>query len=141
MPANTQQVLQVVLEHGNTLIDDGGERLLAGTPAKPGPILPCSGNHILTIAMNGLLDGERGLMMTTRAGRHFAKHGSLETFDDRMMDYDLAAWGRGEVDYALSELTEAVEGNLYELVLTRGEALIVLVKKGIVSVADARRDV
>jgi hypothetical protein len=141
MPVNTEEVLQLVLVHGNTLIDDGGEHLVAGTPAKPGAVLPCSGNDILTMAMNGLLTGERGLMMTTRRGRHFARHGSLETFDDRLMDYDLAAWGRGDIDYQIDELTEAVEGYCHELVLTRGEAMIVLLKKGVITVAEARTDV
>jgi hypothetical protein len=141
MPANTQQVLQLILEWGNVSYTDAEGRQVAGHWNRPGPILPCSGPDLIAITSNKLLTGERELMMTTRAGRHFTKHGSLLTFDDRLMDYDLAAWGRGDIDYQIDELAEGVEGYLHELVITRGEALIVLLKTGVISVAEARRDV
>jgi hypothetical protein len=141
LPANTQQVLQLILATGNTSFTDDQEHQVAGTPDKPGPILPCDGWDLVAMTMNGLLGGERISLMTTRAGRHFAQHGNLATFDNALTDVNLLAWGRGEIDYLEQELLEAIDAFHHEIPLTRAEALIVLLKKGVVTPAEARRDV
>jgi hypothetical protein len=145
MPENTQQVLQLILAHGNVCHTDAAGNELAGDGIRHrGPMLPCTGNDVVTLAANGLLgmpSGRYPVMCTSRRGRHYAKHGSLQTFDDRVTDLDLRAWGRGEIEYDHHELLEAIETFQHEFVLSRGEALIVLLKKGVISVAEARRDV
>jgi hypothetical protein len=141
LPTNTQQVLQTILAAGNASYTDHEGRQVAGTPAKPGEVLPGNPLGLLNMAANGLLGGERLFMVTTRRGRHFARHGSLAAFDDTVTDIDLAAWGRGEIDYLEHELLEAVDTFLHRVACTRGEALVLLLKAGVVTAAEARTDV
>jgi hypothetical protein len=145
MPANTQEILQLVLAHGNECHTNAKGEGVAGDGIRHvGPVLPNGGNDVLALAMNGLLSGSAGRypsMCTTRLGRHFAKVGTIAGFDDSLTDVNLPAWGRGDLEYDLDELLEAIETHHHELVLTRGEALVVLLKKGVLSVAEARRDV
>jgi hypothetical protein len=141
LPKNTQQVLQIILAAGNASYTDDEGRQVAGTPAKPGAVLPGNPLGLLNMAANGLLGGERLMMMTTRAGRHFARQGHLAAFDDSVTDVDLARWGRGEIEYVEHELLEAVDTFLHQVACTRGEALVLLLKAGVVTVAEVRTDV
>jgi hypothetical protein len=144
MPANTPEILRLIMAHGNTCFTDPTGREVAGTPDNPGPFLPCSGADASSIAANRLTSGATGKypgMSTTRGGRYYAQHGSLAGFDDTTTDLDLAAWARGDLNYSYDELFEAVEAFHYEVVSTPAEALIVLLQKGVITPAEARRDV
>lgn len=144
---NTSQVLQLLLSHGGTSYTDAEGNEVAGSPIKPGPILPCEPNDLLAMAGHRLL-GMPGVVQlgpmfcVSRRGRYYAKHGSLAGFDESASaDMDLQAWARGETELDFDEMIAAVEAHLGEVVLTRGEAIVVLLKKGVVTVAEARRDV
>jgi hypothetical protein len=145
MPANTQEILHLILAHGNECHTNAkGEEVAGDGIRHVGPVLPNGGNDVLALAMNGLLGSPAGRypsMCTTRLGRHVARTGTTAGFDDSVTDLDLAAWGRGDLEYDFDELIEAVETFHHELAISRAEVLVVLLKRGVVSVADCRRDV
>jgi hypothetical protein len=95
MPANTPEVLQLILAHGNECHTNAkGEEVAGDGIRNCGPVLPCSGSDALAMTMNGLLNGSGGRypsMCTTRLGRHYARAGTMAGFDDRVTDLDLRA--------------------------------------------------
>jgi hypothetical protein len=141
LPDNLQEVLRIVVDGGNTcFLADDDKTILTGTPERPGPVVPCTVVDMLAMVAGALLAGERGLFLARRRGRHIAQHGSLDTYDDRLVAEDLAAWARGTTDYPEAELLESVEARHHEIALSRKEALEYLIERGVVSAAEARQD-
>jgi hypothetical protein len=55
-------------------------------------------------------------------------------------DIDLAAWARGEITRLFHEVQLAIAGQLGKLVGTRREAIQLLIERGVIDAAAARRD-
>jgi hypothetical protein len=139
LPENLAEVLRTIVEDGNVArLDDNMATICTGTGR---PVIGCSVVNMLAIVQAGLMGGERDLLLTTRRGRHRALHGSLAGFDDTVTDVDLAAFGRGEVDYLEQELLEAIDGRFGWPATSRQDALEYLIERGVVTAAEARRDV
>jgi hypothetical protein len=142
LPKGAQRLLRTLLGAGGTGFIDEKNRFIPGTQSRPGQAVRGASREWLTLVVRGLLGGERGLLMVTRAGRHFAATGVLLADEEiATTDLDLAAWGKGEVDYLSSELLEAIDGRFDRVVTTRREALDLLLQEGVVTVAEARQDV
>jgi hypothetical protein len=137
LPENLAEVLRTIVEDGNTAHLDA-VTIRTGTGR---PVIGCTVVNMLAIVQAGLMGGERDLLLTTRRGRHLALHGSLADLDDTVTDVDLAAFGRGEVDYLEQELIEAIDGRFGWPATSRPDALAYLIARGVVSAAEARRDV
>jgi hypothetical protein len=140
LPECTQAVLRAMLDAGGTAFVADEDCIVAGTREKPGQVLPCDAAQALLIASMMLIAGERERLLTTRRGRHFARAGTMAGFDDSVTDVDLAAFGRGSIDYMSDELIEAVEAYHHEIVLTREDALALLLRKGVIPPAEARTE-
>jgi hypothetical protein len=142
LPENTAAVLRQILDAGGVChLSDDDTTIVTGPPEKPGQPVPVSVIDMLGMVARMLVAGERMLILTTRRGRHFARHGTLATFDESTTDVDLPAWARGSIDYMSQELFEAIEAHHYRVALTRAEALEILINLGVVSAEEARRDV
>jgi hypothetical protein len=141
-PGEAQRaMLRVILAMGNTAFLDADEHVVAGTPAKPGPRVGTA-LQVVQMLPFGLMAGERGLLMVTRAGRHFAATGDLVTDEDiTTTDVDLAAWAKGEVDYITAEVLEAIDSRFARVVTTRREALGLLLQERVATEAEATPDV
>jgi hypothetical protein len=141
LPECTQAALRAMLDAGGVAFIDDEDRIVAGTREQPGQTLPTNASEMLGITCRMLIAGERERLLLTRRGRHYARYGSLANFDDSVTDVDLAAWGRGEIDYLEQELLEAVDTFHHEIALNREEALAILMKRGVVTRAEARTDI
>jgi hypothetical protein len=87
LPENAQEVLRTILDDGNTaFLADDDKTTLTGTPARPGRPVPCTVVNMLGLVSMRMIAGERELMLTTRRGRHFARHGTMAGFDDSQTD-------------------------------------------------------
>ena len=148
LPNNAQQILETILAHGGVTYTNAEGNEVAGSPLKPGPVLPCSPNDMLALAMNRLLGNPAvvqlgPVMCVSRRGRWYATHGTVAEFDESRADdiSCLQSWARGETELDIDEMIAEVEAHLGEVVLTRGEALILLLQKGVITPAEARRNV
>jgi hypothetical protein len=156
LPAETREQLRTILEHGNSafteaILDERGEdivtlTIIAGTRANPGLIIEVvtetSKPPVLGAVFAGLVAGERHQINLTRTGRHFVRTGELAQDEDiSTTDVDLAAWGRGQIEYLTSELLEAVDAILHRVATTRAEALAEIIDAGVISADEARTDV
>jgi hypothetical protein len=140
-PVNVQDVLRAIIAAGNVAHMAEDKEVRAGPRGGRGAPLPLGMAGVLAYVTSGLLAGERFRLLTIRLGRHVARTGGEAGFDDSVTDIDLAAWGRGEVDYLTTELVEVIELHHHRTALTRRDALFVLLIEGVVAPADARRDV
>jgi hypothetical protein len=139
-PEHAPQLLRAILDAGNVaFLDEANKRIIAGTPDRLGQVMAIL--DVLLCVPWGLVAGERNKIMLTRLGRHVARHGSDAGFDDSTTDVNLAKWARGEIEYLTLELLEAVDAYYARIVLDRREALDLLLEKGVVTAAEARKDV
>ena len=141
LPESTRRALQMMLDAGNTAHVDERERIVAGTPDKPGEVLPCDASEMLLIACRMLIAGERTQLLTTTRGRHYARIGSMDGYDGSVTDVDLAAWAKGTIDYTEAETLAAIEAYHFRVALTRAEALEILINLGVAAAGGARTDV
>jgi hypothetical protein len=134
-------MLRVLLDAGGVgFLDEPNRRIIAGTPSRPGRVVPGTVLDLWLLVPRGLIGGERGLLILRHAGRALARHGRVDVDNSFVTDVDLAAWGRGEVDYLKAELLYAVGLNYAECVSTRAEALKLLLQKAVITAAEARKD-
>jgi hypothetical protein len=133
--------LRAILNAGNTCFVDAGDRIVAGTPSKPGALI-CTALEMLDLVLHQLAAGERGILIATRAGRRFAETGE-RVMDENITldDVDLAWWGRDEIDYLTAEVLEGCDRCFARVVTTRREALDLLLAEGVITAAEARPDV
>jgi hypothetical protein len=141
LPHGAQHMLRILLDAGGVGFIDERNCVVAGTPSRRGRTAPGDARDWLTMVARGLIGGERLLVILTRRGRYFALHATLAGFDDAVTDVDLAAWGRGEMDYRTGELLEAIDARFARVVTDRRQALDLLLDEGVITVAEARQDV
>jgi hypothetical protein len=141
LPRGARLMLRILLDAGGTGFIDGTNRVVSGTPSRPGRIAPGEPNDWLALVAKGLIGGERRLLILKHRGRHVALHGTMANFNDTTTDVDLAAWGRGEMDYLTGELLEAIDARFARVATSRPEALALLLDEGMITVAEARQDV
>jgi hypothetical protein len=142
IPGCAQAMLKAMLAHRGIAYCEEDGRVMTGTPEERGQVLPCTATDGLIMMARGLINGERGRLLVTRVGRRFAADGVLVRDEEiQISDVDLAAFGRGTMDYLQHELLEGVEASLYQVALDRREALDAIIKAGLIAFSEARRDV
>jgi hypothetical protein len=142
LPGNVHEVLKIILDAGNATHLDEQDRIVAGTPGQPGRPVPTTAADLMAMVASGLVAGERGLILTTRVGRHLVSHGALVRDEDiALNDVDLAAWGRGATDYLQTEVLEAIDAEYARVAVTRRDALDIVLQEGLITEAEARTDV
>jgi hypothetical protein len=141
LPPNAQAILQAMTGAGNVAhIDDEAKTVVAGTPEQPSPAFAIDAG-MMGVLVSGMVAGERGRLLTTRLGRHFARHGTVENFDDSITDVDLAEWGQRKrrlLHRGAAGRNRPFHGSI---ALNRREALDILIERRVIRPDEARKDV
>lgn len=98
---------------------------------KPGPKVATGEEKSPGLTWNGLTGQEEAEALTAKPAAPPSKPGEV----------DLAAWARGQKDYLFAEVRKGIRAKFGTVVTERDDAVNLLVDNGVITQAEARKDV